>query len=187
MKPKRQRGGAAGHVGQSALCGAKDDLFGVHGAGQHTGIERIAQPAGMGGQLVQRGRGAGFGLIQHHGAGHQRVTVGKGGDEFRNRRVQMEQAAFGQHHQGHRGDGFCHRVKPRHGIARERQTGLAVAQTGGVVEHDIAAPRDQQRIAGIFAIGNQPVHPGAYPRQPAGIKAPRLCIRHADHDALPVL
>ena len=92
-------------------------------------------------QLVQRRRRAGFCLIQRRGTGRQATAVSKTGNEIRHRRIQMEQTAFHQHHQGDGRDRLGHRIDPRRGITLPRHGSLQIAQTGRVKIHLLAVLR----------------------------------------------
>ena len=113
----------------------------------------------MGQQLVQGGRGAGLGIVGLRGAIAQAAHIVEGGDEFGHRRIEVEQPAFRQHHQGDAGDRLGHRIDARDGVPSERQACVHVTHSGLVVIGFLPVFGDQHRAAGKAA----PVHIALHP------------------------
>ena len=147
-------------LGQTGLGCGEHQLGLFHRLGQHAGVERIAETAGVGHGLVQRWHGTAFDLINRRGPVHQRVHLGKFRQHRRQRRIQMDQPLFHQHHQRQRGDRLGHRIDPRHRVAGKRRAAGHIAQTGFVIEHLLAGLFDQNRAPWIFLFIYIGLHPG---------------------------
>ena len=166
LKTERQPGKFLAPVCQRNALQAKLGEFGRIGLRHHTLVERIGHAAGMGEQLVQRGRAGGVCVVHAHSPGAQGAHRSKLGEILRDGRVQHNLSALQQHHEKRARHKLGHRIDPHKGVAL---IGLPARHGGEAIggkKRLLTVAIDQEGRARVAPRRTAALHPCFNPLQP---------------------
>ena len=94
------------------------------------------------------------------------ARVGEGGDELRDRVVELKAALFVEHHDRRRGERLGHGIDPEDRVGPHRLVALDVGLAAGLGEGELALAHDHGHHAGQAAAVDPAVHPFAHAVEP---------------------